>query len=101
MAGKKNTGIKGIIGWIDDRLPIFTLMDEYVGPAYQAPRNLNYWWNFGSIAAWRGNGKSFSSGRDTTELGVRTEDISDLDFIERGHLGAQQFFTMPCPITSG
>ena len=47
---------------------------------------------------WRGAGKSFSSGRDTTELGVRTEDISDLDFIERGHTGAQHFFTMPCPI---
>ncbi len=49
---------------------------------------------------WRGNGKSFSSGRDTTELGVRTEDISDLDFIERGHRGAQQFFTLPCPIVA-
>ena len=47
---------------------------------------------------WRGNGKSFSSGRDTTELGVRTEDLSDLEFIERGHRGAQQFFTLPCPI---
>lgn len=52
MAGKKNTGIKGIISWIDDRLPIFTLMDEYVGPAYQTPRNLNYWWNFGSLAGF-------------------------------------------------
>jgi enoyl-CoA hydratase/carnithine racemase len=47
---------------------------------------------------WRGNGKSFSSGRDTSELGVRTEDITDLEFIERGHKGTQQFFTMPCPI---
>ncbi len=47
---------------------------------------------------WRGNGKSFSSGRDTTELGVRTEDISNLDFIERGHKGTQQFFTLPAPI---
>lgn len=47
---------------------------------------------------WRGAGESFSSGRDTTELGVRSEDISDLDFIERGHRGAQHFFTMPCPI---
>ena len=47
---------------------------------------------------WRGNGKSFSSGRDTTELGVRTEDISNLDFIERGHRGTQQFFTCPAPI---
>jgi enoyl-CoA hydratase/carnithine racemase len=47
---------------------------------------------------WRGNGKSFSSGRDTTQIGVRTEDINNLDFIERGHRGAQQFFTMPVPI---
>ena len=47
---------------------------------------------------WRGNGKSFSSGRDTQELGVRTEDITDLEFIERGHAGTQLFFSMPCPI---
>lgn len=47
---------------------------------------------------WRGNGKSFSSGRDTQELGVRTEDITDLEFIERGHAGTQMFFSMPCPI---
>ncbi len=47
---------------------------------------------------WRGEGESFSSGRDTTELGVRTEDLSDLEFIERGHTGTQQFFTLPCPI---
>ncbi|MCZ6782829.1 MAG: enoyl-CoA hydratase/isomerase family protein [Proteobacteria bacterium] len=47
---------------------------------------------------WRGNGKSFSSGRDVTELGVRTEDISDLEFIERGHRGTQKFFTLPAPI---
>jgi enoyl-CoA hydratase/carnithine racemase len=49
---------------------------------------------------WRGNGKSFSSGRDTSELGIRTEDITDLEFIERGHRGTQQFFTMPCPIVA-
>ncbi|MCP4004172.1 MAG: enoyl-CoA hydratase/isomerase family protein [bacterium] len=47
---------------------------------------------------WRGNGKSFSSGRDTSELGVRTEDITEFDFIERGHAGTQQFFSMPAPI---
>ena len=47
---------------------------------------------------WRGNGRSFSSGRDTTQLGVRTEDISNLDFIERGHAGTQQFFSVPAPI---
>jgi len=47
---------------------------------------------------WRGNGKSFSSGRDVGQIGVRTEDISNLDFIERGHAGTQQFFTIPAPI---
>jgi enoyl-CoA hydratase/carnithine racemase len=47
---------------------------------------------------WRGNGKSFSSGRDTTELGVRKEDLSDLQFIERGHRGTRLFFTLPAPV---
>ena len=49
-------------------------------------------------AIWRGNGKSFSSGRDTSELGVRTEDIAHHDFIERGHRGAQLFLSLPCPM---
>jgi enoyl-CoA hydratase/carnithine racemase len=47
---------------------------------------------------WRGEGKSFSSGRDTNQLGLRVEDISDLEFIERGHRPTQMFLTMPCPI---
>jgi enoyl-CoA hydratase/carnithine racemase len=46
---------------------------------------------------WRGEGASFSSGRDTTQLGVRTEDISDFDFIERGHRGTRQLFSLPVP----
>jgi enoyl-CoA hydratase len=46
---------------------------------------------------WRGEGKSFSSGRDTAQLGVRTEDISDFEFIERGHRGTRLFFTLPAP----
>ncbi len=47
---------------------------------------------------WRGNGSSFSSGRDTRQIGIRTEDISDLEFIERGHRSTQLLLTMPCPI---
>lgn len=47
---------------------------------------------------WRGEGPSFSSGRDTTQLGVRSEDLSDLQFIERGHAGSLPFLAMPCPI---
>ncbi len=47
---------------------------------------------------WRGNGPSFSSGRDVTELGVRKEDLSHLEFIERGHRGARRFFSLPAPV---
>ena len=47
---------------------------------------------------WRGNGPSFSSGRDTSELGVRSEDISDFEFIERGHRGTQQIFALDVPV---
>lgn len=47
---------------------------------------------------WRGEGKSFSSGRDTSEIGVRSEDITNFEFIERGHRWTQQFFTCPAPI---
>ena len=46
---------------------------------------------------WRGEGKSFSSGRDTSQIGVRSEDISDFDFIERGHAGTMGLFDLPVP----
>ena len=38
-----------LIRWIDHRLPIFTMMDHELNE-YPTPRNLNYWWNFGSLA---------------------------------------------------
>ncbi len=37
------------IRWFDDRMPVFTMMQEHLVD-YPAPRNLNYWWNFGSLA---------------------------------------------------
>ena len=46
---------------------------------------------------WRGNGKSFSSGRDLGELGSRPEGVSDLEFIE-GHNRADLFFSLPAPV---
>ncbi|MBD25497.1 MAG: cytochrome b [Candidatus Marinimicrobia bacterium] len=36
--------------WFDERLPIFSFIDHVIGTKYPAPRNLNYWWNFGSLA---------------------------------------------------
>ncbi len=38
-----------LVTWIEDRLPIFTFMRREIVD-YPTPRNLNYWWNFGSIA---------------------------------------------------
>ncbi|MCH7807475.1 MAG: cytochrome b/b6 [Proteobacteria bacterium] len=49
MAKHKYTGI---MGWIEDRLPIFSLIDNAVGTGYHTPKNLNYWWNFGSLAGF-------------------------------------------------
>lgn len=50
MANKPSAQAPGIKGWIEYRLPIFSFLDNSLGSKYPAPRNLNYWWNFGSIA---------------------------------------------------
>jgi quinol-cytochrome oxidoreductase complex cytochrome b subunit len=39
-----------VIRWIEYRLPIFSFVDSFMGSRYPAPRNLSYWWNFGSLA---------------------------------------------------
>lgn len=38
-----------MLQWFDYRLPIFTFMHHSLVD-YPAPKNLNYWWNFGSLA---------------------------------------------------
>ena len=40
-----------VLKWIDHRLPLITLMNHSTVD-YPAPRNLNYWWNFGSLAGF-------------------------------------------------
>ena len=37
-----------LVHWIDSRLPVFTFFKDHLRD-YQTPRNLNYFWNFGSI----------------------------------------------------
>lgn len=37
------------VAWIDDRLPVFTFINKELKD-YQTPKNLNYLWNFGSLA---------------------------------------------------
>ncbi|MCP5405313.1 MAG: cytochrome b N-terminal domain-containing protein [Pseudomonadaceae bacterium] len=36
--------------WFDDRLPLVSLINNSVGRNFPAPKNLNYMWNFGSLA---------------------------------------------------
>src|ERR1700757_1381218 len=38
-----------IVRWIDHRLPVFTFINHELND-YPTPRNLSYWWNFGSLA---------------------------------------------------
>ncbi|MFP6741815.1 MAG: cytochrome b N-terminal domain-containing protein [Alphaproteobacteria bacterium] len=38
-----------VVQWVEYRLPIFGFVNHHLID-YPAPRNLNYWWNFGSLA---------------------------------------------------
>ena len=38
-----------VVNWIDYRLPIFSFMNHELNE-YPTPKNLNYFWNFGSLA---------------------------------------------------
>ncbi|MEJ0010905.1 MAG: cytochrome b N-terminal domain-containing protein [Alphaproteobacteria bacterium] len=49
MAHEPKIQQPGVMGWLEYRLPIFGVLNEGL-VTYPAPRNLNYFWNFGSIA---------------------------------------------------
>ncbi|SCA56410.1 Cytochrome b [Candidatus Terasakiella magnetica] len=38
-----------VVKWVDSRLPVFSMMHHSTA-GYPTPRNLSYWWNFGSLA---------------------------------------------------
>lgn len=38
-----------VVEWIDSRMPIFTMLQKEYG-VFPAPKNFNYFWNFGAIA---------------------------------------------------
>src|SRR6201993_2839813 len=40
-----------IVRWIDHRLPVFAFISHELNE-YPTPRNLSYWWNFGSLAGF-------------------------------------------------
>lgn len=47
---------------------------------------------------WRGEGKSFSSGRDVAALGGGQVDLTHHELMTRGHRGIQQVFDLDAPI---
>lgn len=50
MALHHKSPYKGWVGWLDSRLPIIYAADKVVGSKHPTPKNLNYAWNFGSLA---------------------------------------------------
>jgi enoyl-CoA hydratase/carnithine racemase len=65
---------------------------------YEAFRSLDLREDVKAIV-WRGNGKSFSSGRDVEAIGAkRAEDISQLEAMERGHRFGKQLLTISAPV---
>jgi enoyl-CoA hydratase/carnithine racemase len=47
---------------------------------------------------WRGEGKSFSSGRDVSAIGRQQMELSHHQLMTRGHRGIQQIFDLDVPI---
>ncbi len=50
MAGLHKSDIRNpTLNWIDQRLPVFTLMQKEYG-VFPTPKTFNYFWNFGALA---------------------------------------------------
>ena len=47
---------------------------------------------------WRGEGKSFSSGRDVAAIGTNVTELSHHELMRRGHAGIQQVWDIDAPI---
>lgn len=48
-SGQRENFDNPVIEWVDERLPIFTLLHKEYG-VFPTPKNFNYFWNFGAIA---------------------------------------------------
>ncbi len=48
-SGQRATFKNPVINWIDERLPVFTMMQKEYG-TFPTPKNFNYFWSFGGIA---------------------------------------------------
>ncbi len=49
MAGERTTTETGILGWLDQRMPVVDFWNKHLAQ-YYAPKNFNVWYYFGSLA---------------------------------------------------
>lgn len=53
MAGQSRyTYNNRAVQWFENRLPLISFVRDSVGDGYPAPKNLSYWWNYGSLAGF-------------------------------------------------
>jgi len=50
------------------------------------------------VVIWRGEGKSFSSGRDVSSIGTTQVPLSHHELMRRGHRGIQQLWDLDAPV---
>lgn len=50
------------------------------------------------VVIWRGEGRSFSSGRDTAAIGTLGVELSHHELMRRGHRGIQQLWDLDAPV---
>src|SRR5918996_1801908 len=50
------------------------------------------------VVIWRGEGKSFSSGRDVSSIGSMQVPLSHHELMRRGHRGIQQLWELDAPV---
>lgn len=50
------------------------------------------------VVIWRGEGKSFSSGRDVASIGTVKVELSHHELMRRGHRGIQQLWELDAPV---
>jgi enoyl-CoA hydratase/carnithine racemase len=50
------------------------------------------------VVVWRGEGKSFSSGRDVSAIGAHQAAVSHHELMRRGHRGIQQLWDLDAPV---
>ncbi|MFO1493353.1 MAG: cytochrome bc complex cytochrome b subunit [Lysobacterales bacterium] len=49
MAGERTTTMTGLLGWLDQRLPVIDFWNKHAGQ-YYAPKNFNFWYYFGVLS---------------------------------------------------